>query len=139
MWISDTLPMPVLLGTDVTAILRGDPTTKKVVPQLALAVVTRASAARREEEEMTAQKEKESGAHSKTLEIEMQLPFEGEYQKDVQNSETISNENLSDNDHVPWLSQVETERRSPEKRNANSEQNILNNSVGIAPIGHFTL
>ncbi len=122
--ISDTLPVPVLLGTDVpelTAILRGDPTTKKVVPQLALAVVTRASAIKqREEEEMTAQKEKESGAHSKTLEIEMQLPFEetvngeGEYQKDVQNSETIGNENLSDNDHVPFQDELFVPSRNRE-------------------------
>ncbi|XP_064399260.1 uncharacterized protein LOC135345747 [Halichondria panicea] len=102
--ISDTLPMPVLLGTDVpelTAILRGDPTTKKVVPQQALAVVTRASAIKqREEEEMTAQKEKESGAHSKTLGVEMQLPVketvDSESESEVQNLEIIDNENLSD-------------------------------------------
>ncbi len=112
--ISDTLPMPVLLGTDVpelTAILRGDPTTKKVVSQQALAVVTRASAIKqREEEEMTAQKEKESGTHSKTL-VDIQLPAEEtvdsemECQKEVYNLETIGNENLSendDNDHVPF-------------------------------------
>ncbi len=105
--------MPILLGIDVPELtaIRGDSTTEKVVSQQALGVVTRASAIKqREEEEMTAQNEKESGTHSKTL-VDIQLPAEetvdseSEYQKEVNNLEPIGNENLSendDNDHVPF-------------------------------------
>ncbi len=119
-------------------------TTKKVVPQQALAVVTRASAIKqREEEEMTAQKEKESGAHSKTLEVEMQLPAketvdsESESQKKVQNLEIIGNENLSD---VPFQD-LEDELFVPSRNRETltrkeKRQQRAKHAVGIAP---FTL
>ena len=69
--ISDTLPMPVLLGTDVPelkALLTGDLKPPAQQTDEALVVMTRAMAKKQEEEEaIQAQKEKESGAQPHVL------------------------------------------------------------------------
>ena len=69
--ISDTLPMPVLLGTDVPelkALLTGDLKPPTQQTDEALVVTTRAMAKKQEEEgAIQAQKEKESGAQPHVL------------------------------------------------------------------------